>query len=1086
MIARQSRWQPSFGRQWLCASRGIVIGAAWTAVAFFSCPSAGAVEPAPAALRAIDFNRDIRPILSDRCFTCHGPDAAKRQAGLRLDDRAGAVGGLESGGRGIVPGDPAASELLVRVTSADPDLIMPPPQIGKPVTAAEAETLRRWIAEGALYPGHWAFERVERPEVPVPRGTRWPRTPIDAFILARLESEGMSPNDEAPRTVLARRVSLDLTGLPPTPEEVEAFVADDSPEAYETYVDAKLASPHFGERMALEWLDAARYADSHGYQTDSSRSNWPWRDWLIRAYNQNLPFDQFTIAQLAGDMLPPVPGDEAATRDHVVATGFNRNHRINGEGGIIAEEWRVETVIDRLETTGQTWLGLSVGCARCHDHKYDPLSQREFYALFALFCNVPETGTIMGGENRSGGNSDPLEPLPSPEQSAEIVRLERVIADAEEAVRAGATELGPLVAAWEQTVRPALDLPDDIWQALQPLELTSVGGASFRRLDDGSWLVEGALPPRDTYQIEALLPPGVLGGVRLELLADPSLSGGGGFGRNHNGNVVVNRVEVEIDPPGDAPPRPVALARAEADYEQNGWPAASVLGTGVGQGWAIDGHLPDVRQPRRLAVFPLVAVDVPENSRLRIRIRQEVIEGHAFGRFRLAHAACAPELAGVSGIALPAPVRDVLRIEADARSVEQQQLVAAFYREKIGGPVKQAEQTRDAARQGLASFRDSLPSAMVMREGPPRDAFVLTRGEYDKPGEKVSPGLPAFLPSLPPERKADRLALAEWIASRDHPLTARVWVNRQWERLFGTGLVKTSENLGSQAEFPSHPALLDWLAAEFMEATDLPRVGDAPARPWDMKAFLKLLLTSSVYRQSSRFDAAELARDPANRLLARAPRIRLPGEIVRDQALAAAGQLVPTIGGPSVRPWMPEGVWDETSKYGNLRGYVPDTGPGRHRRSMYTIWKRTAGPPTMLLFDAPNRETCTVKRSRTNTPLQALALLNETTFLEAAQGLARRMIAEGGDDPSGRLARGFRLALGRPPEPVELETLLAGLTADRTTFAADSQAAEKFVLAGAAGKPLAEVTAGTPADEFAAWSLAANVIMNLDEFVMRE
>jgi len=1056
----------------------------WSAVGVWSpVMAAEGVSPTPTAA-PIDFNRDIRPLLSDRCFSCHGPDAAKRQGGLRLDEPAGASLVLDSGSRGIVPGDTAASEVLSRIESTDPNLVMPPPHIGKPVTAAEAELLGRWIAAGAPYRGHWAFERVTRPEVPMTRGTEWPRTPVDHFIFDRLEAEGMSPNGEAPREVLARRVSLDLTGLPPTPEEVAAFVADPSPEAYETYVDLKLASPHFGERMAIEWLDAARYADSHGYQTDSSRSNWPWRDWVIAAYNRNLPFDQFTIQQLAGDMLPPAAGDEAATRDAIIATGFNRNHRINGEGGIIAEEWRVETVIDRVETTGQTWLGLSVGCARCHDHKYDPLTQREFYALFALFCNVPETGTIMGSETRSGGNSDPLYPLPSAEQSAEILRLEKTIADADEAVRAGEKDLTTLVADWERSIRPVLDLPDDIWQTLEPLALKSSGGATFRRLEDGSWLVEGAKPPLDTYEIEALLPAGPFGGLRLELLADPSLSGSGGFGRSHNGNVVVNRVEVEIDPPGDAPAFPVALGRAEADYEQAGWPAASVLG--VGQGWAIDGHLRDKRQPRRLAVFPTAAVEVPENARLRIRVRQEVIEGHAFGRFRLARSSAPPELAGVSGLGVPPPVRDSLRIDSVARTLEQQQVITAYYREKVGGPVKQAEATRDMARKALDAYRDALPSAMVMREGPPRDAFVLTRGEYDKPAEKVDPGLPAFLPPLPPGRKADRLAFAEGIVSRDHPLTARVWVNRQWERLFGMGLVKTSENLGSQAEYPSHPELLDWLAAEFMEGTNLPQVAGSPARPWDMKALLKLLLTSSVYRQSSLVTADGLARDPANRLLSRGPRVRLPGEIVRDQALAAAGLLVPAIGGPSVRPWMPEGVWDETSKYGNLRGYVPDTGPGRFRRSMYTIWKRTAGPPTMLLCVAPNRETCTVKRSRTNTPLQALALLNETTFLEAAQGLARRMVAEGGADPAARIARGYALALGRAPDGAELETLLAGLAADQGAFAADATSAEAFIVAGAAGRPVAEVTGGLAADEFAAWCLVANVLLNLDEFVMRE
>ncbi|MFM8891653.1 MAG: DUF1549 domain-containing protein, partial [Planctomycetia bacterium] len=454
----------------------------------------------PVAAGRVDFNRDVRPILSDRCFTCHGPDAEQRQAGLRLDDRRLAVAVLESGATALVPGDPAASAILARITSTDPDTVMPPPRINKPILPAEAEILRRWIAEGAEYRGHWAFERVERPAVPEVGDASWVRTPIDRFIRARLEQEGLAPNAEADRVTLARRVALDLTGLPPVPADVDAFLADRSSEAYERYVDHLLSSPHYGERMAIEWLDASRYADSSGYQTDSSRQNWPWRDWLVKAYNDNLPFDRFTIEQLAGDML------EKPTRDQLVATGFNRNHRLNGEGGIIAEEWRVETVIDRVETTGQTWLGLSVGCARCHDHKYDPLSQREFYALFAIFNNVPESGTNQGSQHRGGGNSDPLEFLPTPEQEQELARLKQVIVDAEAAVKAEIAGVDGLVAAWEEGIRGAIAGEQEAWRAFEPLELRSSGGAGFRRSEDGSWFVEGQQPPMDTYELESLVP----------------------------------------------------------------------------------------------------------------------------------------------------------------------------------------------------------------------------------------------------------------------------------------------------------------------------------------------------------------------------------------------------------------------------------------------------------------------------------------------------------------------------------------------------------------------------------------------------
>jgi len=464
-----------------------------------------------------------------------------------------------------------------------------------------------------------------------------------------------------------------------------------------------------------------------------------------------------------------------------------------------------------------------------------------------------------------------------------------------------------------------------------------------------------------------------------------------------------------------------------------------------------------------------------------IRIRQEAFDGHAFGRFRLAFSAGDPAMLSLKGVQVPDAVRQAMAIAREARTPQQKAEISRFYREKVDGPIRRAEAARDAAKASATALRAAVPTAMVMKEGPPRDAFVLLRGEYDKRGDKVEPGLPAFLPPLPAGAKPDRLALARWMVSRDHPLTARVWVNRTWERLFGTGLSKTSENLGSQAEYPSHPELLDWLAAEFMEGGTMPPVGGQPARPWDMKAFVKLLVTSAVYRQSAVVTPGKLTRDPANRLLSRAPRIRLPGEIVRDAALAASGLLVPTIGGPSVRPWMPDGVWDETSKYGDLRGYKPDTGAGRYRRTMYTIWKRTAGPPTMLLFDAPNRETCTVKRSRTNTPLQALALLNETTFVEAAHGLAARMLADGGSTPAERMTHGFRLAIGRRPTAAELATLVAGFEADRHSFTADPARAEKLLGVGLVQKP-----EGVPAAEFAAYTLSANVLINLDEFVMRE
>jgi len=1021
------------------------------------------------AAEKVVFNRDVRPIVSDRCFACHGPDDAKRESGLRLDRAAEATAELSGGTRAIVPGKPDESELLARITSTDPDVVMPPPHLGKPVTPAEAAILHRWIEEGAEYQGHWAFTRVERPEVPAVHDAAWCRGPIDHFALARLERAGVSPNPEADRETLARRLALDLTGLPPLPADVDAFVADAAPDAYERYVDKLLASEHFGERMALEWLDAARYADSNGFQADTSRSNWPWRDWVIRAFNANMPFDDFTVKQLAGDLLP------GATRDDIVATGFNRNHRLNGEGGSIAEEWLVETIIDRVETTGQTWLGLTVGCCRCHDHKYDPLTQKEFYSLYVFFNSIDEKGML--GENRAGGNTDPVLRLPDEKQQAELARLQRVVDDAAAAVKAEEASVGALADTWASQVRSLFAESASAWEPLEPLEVRSTGGATFRRLDDGSWIAEGADPPSDTYEIEAALPEGTLGGLRIEVIPDPSFAGEGGFARGGNGNVVVTTVEAEIEKP-DGSVEKVELSRAAADYSQEGYDGAGVLPEknkkkrkDKPKGWAINGHSkePALRVPRRLAVMSSRRLDVDENSRVVFRIRQESFDQHSIGRFRVAYSPADPTLLAVDGFGLAGEVREAVEAPQEKRTKEQAAVLAKHYRKNVDGPIRRAEAARDAAAQSLSEFEESLPSVMVMREGTVRESFVLIRGEYDKRGERVVPAVPSFLPPLPADTKPDRLALANWIVSRDHPLTSRVWVNRQWERFFGTGLVKTSENLGSQAEYPSHPELLDWLAADFMETG------------WDMKRMIRSIVTSSAYRQSAAVTPEKLAADPENRLLARGPRIRLPGEIVRDQALAAAGLLVPTVGGPSVRPWMPDGVWDETSVYGDLRGYKPDTGPGRYRRSLYTIWKRTAAPPTMLLFDTPSREICTVKRSRTNTPLQALALLNETTSIEAAHGLAGRMLDEGGTSPAGRISHGFRLALGRRPDPVELATLVAGFEADLAQFAAAADEAAKYAAVGLVRKP-----DGTTDAEFAAASLAANVILNLDEFVTRE
>ncbi|MDB5390477.1 MAG: Protein of unknown function (DUF1553)/Protein of unknown function (DUF1549)/Planctomycete [Planctomycetaceae bacterium] len=1026
----------------------------------------------PAALAAeerVSFNRDIRPILSDACFRCHGPDDQQRKGGLRLDVRASAIKPSESGDTAIVPGKIAASELIARITSAEESVMMPPRKTGKTLTPAQIALLKRWIEEGAEYQGHWAFITPQRPPVPeLPGMPPASVNPIDAFVRTRLKLDGLQPSAQADKYTLIRRVSLDLTGIPPTPQEVDAFLADETPEAYERVVERLLASPRYGERMAMQWLDFARYADSNGFQVDSSRYQWPWRNWVIQSFNANLPFDQFTVQQIAGDMLPN------ATPDQIVATGFNRNHKLNGEGGIIAEEWRVETVIDRVETTGLTWLGLTLNCCRCHDHKYDPITQKEFYQFFAFFNNVPESGTLQG-ETR---NTDPTVAVATPERSAELARLAAAIPAAEARLADSVKQLPQLIAAWEPKFREQISSNEAIWRGLAPREVKSAGGAVLTRQEDGSYLASGPNPNNDVYEIVAPVAAGTFSGLLLECFVDPQLPQMS-LGRFSNGNFVLSRVDAEITAPSLKEPLKAVFQRAEADYSQSGWDIKLVLDDNPANGWAVDG--PTKKESRKAMFLVAAPLTIPADATLTVRLRQEALTGHNIGRFRLSTTSHPPAAVTLMGTQYPETLRQTLATESSKRSPQQVAELEKYFRANVDSPVKQAETAIAKAKQDQAAFLAQMPTVMVMREGPPRDAFVLIRGEYEKHGDKVAAGLPAAFPPLPAGAAMNRLGLARWIADPSNPLTARVWVNRAWERFFGTGLVKTSENLGSQSEFPSHPALLDWLAVEFMQPVASPKINGQPAVPWDMKALQKLIVLSATYRQSSHVTPQMVERDPENRLLARGPRFRNSAEMLRDQALAVSGLLVEKLGGPSVRPYMPTGVWDDTSRYGDLRNYQNDQGEGLYRRTMYTVWKRTAAPPTMMLFDSPSREICTVKRSRTNTPLQALSLLNEVTFIEAARKLGERMLLEGGATVGSRLEFGFRLVTSRRPTDREQKILTEAIAADVAHFQKHPDAAARLVTVG-----LSKSKAGINTEELAAYTLAANVLLNLDEFVMRE
>jgi hypothetical protein len=1009
---------------------------------------------------SVDFDREIRPILADRCYKCHGPDENERQAELRLDLPDAIFRPAESGRPAVVPGKPAESGLYRRISATRKGFLMPPPDSGKTLSVAEKELLRRWIEEGAPYQAHWSFVAPVRPPVPAVKARSWPRGTLDHFILARLESAGLRPWPEADRVTLIRRLNLDLTGLPPTPAEVDAFLADTAEDAYEAVVDRLLASPHFGERMALDWLDAARFADTHGYHLDSGRDMTSWRDWVIDAFNRNLAFDRFTIEQLAGDLLPD------ASRAQKIASGFHRNHMINYEGGAIPAEYQNAYIVDRVNTTGTVWLGLTIGCAQCHDHKFDPLTQREYYQLYAFFNNVAELG--LDGKK---GNAAPMLKLPTPEQQAELQSLDAKAARVEERLAGSWDELDTAQVAWEQ----AAANPEPVaWTILEPSDLFSSAGATLSKRDDRSIVADGKNADRDTYRVLAPAGLGAITALRVEALPDDSLAAGGP-GRSAGGNMVLTEITLAVTTALDLEKQePVKLAAASADYSQAKFPVAAAIDGKPETGWAIGPQygkphaaIFELERPREIGCCELLAITLDFQS---------THAQHQLGRFRLSVSAAKDP----RGTELPpANIARILKRCPEERTETEERTVQTFFRTKIAPEGKQlvAEIARlKAERDGLDA---KLPTTMVMEElREPRETYILDRGQYDKRGEKVVAGVPACLPLLPEDDHGvpNRLALARWLVDPGHPLVGRVIVNRYWQMFFGTGIVKTVEDFGSQGELPSHPELLDWLAATFVAP------GSGPA--WDVKALVRRIVTSATYRQASTVAPALAARDPENRLLARGPRLRLPAEFLRDQALAVSGLLDGRIGGASVSPYQPPGLWEElTSRLDganfSAQVYNPSHGPDLYRRSMYTFWKRTSPPPALATFDAPDRETCTVRRARTNTPLQALVLLNDPTYVEAARKLAERLMSEA-DSRDARITLAFRLATGRPPRATELRLLGDLFEASLSDFHARPQTALKLLQVGEAPRnERLDVT------ELAAWTMVASTVLNLDETVTR-
>lgn len=996
----------------------------------------------------VDFNRDIRPILSDKCFTCHGPDAANRKTKMRLDMESTAKIELRNGHRSIVPGDPEASEIYKRISSESKTLRMPPAYMGRDkLKPREIELVKQWIAEGAEWKPFWSFIPPQRPALPKVRNAAWVRNPIDAFILSRLERDGIQPSPEADKRTLIRRVSLDLTGLPPTPQDIEAFENDQSPNAYEKVVDRLLTSPRYAERMAFRWMEAARYGDTNGYQTDGPRDMWRWRDWVLDAFNRNMPFDQFTLQQLAGDLLPN------ATLAQQIATGFNRNNRTNGEGGIIPEEYRVEYVADRVQTTSAVWMGLTVGCARCHDHKYDPILQKDFYRLFAYFNNIPNEK----GFAYNYGNEEPYVQAPTQEQQIKLAEFDRQLSAAESHFSSLKTKSRNEQHRWERKLNsgsPGWTVDGNL-QFHAPAEVSLDGKHS---VDTPGSKTVAYFDYLDPFTISAFINPATLEGGILSRSEDYREGIGQGL-YLINGKLRLHITHRWTD-------LGIRLETVNP-LKANSWQHILVSYDGKRKAAGIHVYVDGVEQKTNVLFDQLnEPFHVPENTPIRI--------GAAGGQFfqgvirdvRIYGRALNGEEAGALSV-VDNPLT-LAAIPAASRTAQQNdKLRLAFLAQGASPDIRSAHDKLLRARTDRQHYADSLPTVMVMADSAkPRDSFLLERGAYDKPGEPVTAGVPAILPQLSAQWPNNRLGLAKWIVDRSNPLTARVAVNRYWQSYFGFGIVKTVDDFGSQGEWPVHPELLDWLAVEFMDSG------------WNVNAIQKLIVTSATYRQSSKITPQALEKDPDNRLLARGPRFRLGPEVIRDSALSASGLLFEHLGGPSVKPYQPPGLWQELA---DGKGYVQDNGSALYRRSLYTYWKRTVAPPFMANFDSPNREVCTVYENRTNTPLQALDLMNDVTFLEASRKLAERMMTQGGATDASRIDFGFSLVMARPPRDSERQVLLDTFHSFSARYRADPKAALQYLGYGDAPR---NQTLNT--SDLAAYTTLASLLFNLDAAVSKE
>jgi hypothetical protein len=1042
--------------------RILLLGLTGSVAAVLNVSTVLAEGAAPTASKKVAFNRDIRPILAEKCFKCHGPDSKERKGKLRLDRFEDATAPAASGSAAVVPRSIDDSELYRRITSQDLDERMPPPKSGKSLSADELARIKTWIEEGAEYQGHWAFLPPSRPPLPSVKDAKWCRNPIDVFVLARLEAEGLSPAPEADKFTIVRRLGLDLIGLPPATHEVDRFETDVRTDAHDTLVERLLESPHYGERWGRIWLDAARYADSDGYEKDKSRQVSSYRDWVIHALNRDLPYNQFIIEQLAGDQLA------GATQDQIVATGYLRNSMINEEGGVDPEQFRMEAMFDRMDCIGKGILGLTIQCAQCHSHKYDPLTHEEYYRMFAFLNNAYEANVAVY----------------TPEEEKKRAEIARKIDEIEELIQRQNPDWPERMAEWEQRVSGAA--PD--WEIVRPeVDEESTGGEKYLLLEDGSFLAQGYAPTQHTLEMSLKTGGAPIAAFRLELLNDPNLPLGGP-GRSIKGTAALTEFDVEASPAdGKNKPVSVKFSKATADVNPPETPLEAIfddhskrkrvtgpIGFAIDgkdeTAWGIDVGPARRNQPRKAVFTAKKPISFPGGTHLTFHLKQDHggwnsddNQSHNLGRFRLSITR-APD---ATADPLPSGVRRILAIPRQERTADQTASVFRYWRTTV-------PEWKDANAwiESLARQHPEGSSQLVLREREkPRPTHQLQRGDFLKPGKLVEPGVPAFLGALPASAAPSRLTFARWLAGPDAPTTARSLVNRVWQAYFGTGIVATSEDLGVQCEAPSHPELLDWLAVEFME------------NGWRLKHLHRLIATSATYRQSSRSTLEMAARDPYNRLLARGPRFRVDAEIVRDIALAASGLLDAKIGGPSVCPPAPAFLFQPPTSYGP-KVWIEATGRDRYRRALYTFRYRSVPFPMLEAFDAPNGDFACVRRTRSNTPLQALATLNEPIYLECARALAMRTLLEGGSIDSDRLNYAFRRCLARPPAETETSTLLALL--HRQTRRFEGAKGDPWALAANDPSKPPPLPAGATAPQLAAWTAVARVLLNLDETITKE